>query len=345
MSVASALASGFEPTPHLAEAAVCQAMEKADLTQAGGVVLFLSVDFARHAHAAVLAAARAAGSLQVAGMVVPGLFTESGWSLDRPAAGALVLGDGLALGPAQEDGSGPLLSLSANSALPPDWQGPPPRFGLMHNDAPLWQAGRLAEGGRVQTAVRGARCRLSISPGLRLLGPIQAIDQARNHDLIRFGGMAAVESLIRVLPPEIRERSPLPTHLLCLVREGGRQPAIPILSANADGSLTLAERLLPGEKAAWAMRQPVAAEADMIDSLEAAAAECPAPAFGLMFSCIGRGPLFYGDDDRDLAAFRNRFPGVPLLGAYGSSQIAPAGRANRQWQNSVITALFEADHV
>lgn len=345
MSVASALASGFEPTPQLAEAAVRQAMEKADLAQAGGIVLFLSADFARHAHAAVLAAARAAGSLQVAGMVVPGLFTEAGWSLDRPAAAALALGNGLALGPASGDGNGPFLSLSANSALPPEWQGPPSRFGLMQNDVPLWQAGRLAETGRMQTAVRGARCRLSVSTGLRLLGPAQAIDQARNHDLIRFGGMAAVESLIRILPPEIRERSPLPTHLLCLVREGSLLPAIPILSANADGSLTLAERLMPGEKAAWAVRQPVAAEADMTGCLAAAAAECPAPAFGLMFSCIGRGPLFYGDDDRDLAAFRSRFPGVPLIGAYGSSQIAPAGRANRQWQNSVITALFEADHV
>ncbi|MGE5491949.1 MAG: hypothetical protein ACM31P_11770, partial [Actinomycetota bacterium] len=211
MSVASALASGFEPTPQLAEAAVRQAMEKADLAQAGGIVLFLSADFARHAHAAVLAAARAAGSLQVAGMVVPGLFTEAGWSLDRPAAAALALGNGLALGPASGDGNGPFLSLSANSALPPEWQGPPSRFGLMQNDVPLWQAGRLAETGRMQTAVRGARCRLSVSTGLRLLGPAQAIDQARNHDLIRFGGMAAVESLIRILPPEIRERSPLPT--------------------------------------------------------------------------------------------------------------------------------------
>jgi hypothetical protein len=49
------------------------------------------------------------------------------------------------------------------------------------------------------------------------------------------------------------------------------------------------------------------------------------PDFALMFSCIGRGPLFYGNDDRDLLAFRERFPGVPLLGAYGSGQIAPVG--------------------
>ena len=60
-----------------------------------------------------------------------------------------------------------------------------------------------------------------------------------------------------------------------------------------------------------------------------------------MFSCIGRGPLFYGDDDRDLLAFRQRLPNTPLIGAYGSGQIAPANGRNRLFQNSVMTLLFE----
>jgi small ligand-binding sensory domain FIST len=64
-----------------------------------------------------------------------------------------------------------------------------------------------------------------------------------------------------------------------------------------------------------------------------------------MFSCIGRGPLFYGDDDRDLLAFRQQFPDTPLLGAYGSGQIAPAGAQNRLFHNSVITLLIEGTHV
>lgn len=343
MTVASALATGFEPSPRLAEAAVREAMEKAGFSQAAGVILFLSADFSRHAQAAVLAAARSAGCLQVIGMVAPGLFTESGWVLDQPAAAALVLGGGLSLAPAGSDSAAPLFSLCATAALPTDWQEEPARFGLMQRGSPLWQSGRPAEEGRIETEIRGARCRLALSTGLRRLDSPQAVDRAEGHDLLRTGGMPALESLARALPPEVRQRTPLPVHLLGVLRDGGQEPAIPILSANADGSLTLAERLSPGERIAWALRQPLSAEADMADSL--AKLECPAPAFGLMLSCIGRGPLFYGDDDRDLAAFRARFPGVPLLGAYGSSQIAPAGRANRQWQNSVITALFETDHV
>jgi len=58
-----------------------------------------------------------------------------------------------------------------------------------------------------------------------------------------------------------------------------------------------------------------------------------------MFSCIGRGPYFYGGEDRDLLVFTERFPGVPLLGLYGSGQIAPSN-GGRLLHNSVVTALF-----
>ena len=55
--------------------------------------------------------------------------------------------------------------------------------------------------------------------------------------------------------------------------------------------------------------------------------------------------VFYGDDDRDLLAFREICPGVPLLGAYGSGQIAPVGNGNRLFQNTVVTLLCESAHV
>lgn len=343
MSAASALVTGFEPSPQLAEAAVRQAMERAGLTQAGGVLLFLSANYARHPQAAVVAAARAAGCLQVAGMVAHGVVTESGWVLDQPAAAALVLGGHLGLASGSDQGM--LLALNGNATLPPEWQGGRPRFGLTQNTSPLWHQGRLAANGRVEVAIAGARCHLAVSTGLRCLGPALPVDRAHGHELGRVGGFSALESLVRALPPELRERSPLPIHLIGIVRAQAESIAIPLLSANADGSLTLAERLEPGEPIRWTLRQPLAAEADMRASLESIAGDCPLPAFGLMLSCIGRGPLFYGHDDHDLAVFRQRFPRLPLLGAYGSGQIAPLSGRNRQLQNSAVTALFEVDHV
>lgn len=340
MTAASALVTGFEPSPLLAEAAVRQALERAGLERAGGVVLFLSAEFARHAQAAILAAARAAGSLQVVGMVAPGVFTESGWVLDQPAAAALVVGGAAAFSPASA--TGPLLSFNGTTTLPPDWHNHAPRIGLSQPDTALWQQGRSAAS-RAEIAIAGARCHLAVSTGLRLLGLAQPIEQARGHDIDRVGGLPALESLTRALPAEVRARPQLPVHLIGAVRAEGEAVAIPLLTANADGSLTLAEALQPGEAIRWTLRQPLAAETDMRTCLETAARACAAPAFGLMFSCIGRGPLFYGHDDRDLALFRERFPGLPLAGAYGSGQIAPLAGRNRHLQNSVVTALFEID--
>ena len=45
------------------------------------------------------------------------------------------------------------------------------------------------------------------------------------------------------------------------------------------------------------------------------------PRFALMFSCMGRGPYFYGGVDRDLELVRQRFPGMPLLGAYCAGEM------------------------
>ena len=69
------------------------------------------------------------------------------------------------------------------------------------------------------------------------------------------------------------------------------------------------------------------------------------PVFALFFSCLGRGPLFYGGEDRDLAVFRETFPGIPVAGAYGSGQIAPGTGGNRLFRNSVVTLLCEPAHV
>lgn len=342
MSAATALAAGPEASPALAETAVRQALERAEADRADGVILLLSAAFLRHPHGAIVAAARAAGSLQVFGMVANGLMTEEGWSLDQPAVAALVLADGVALVP-PGNGDGPRLAFTGSVTLPHAWESGPQRHGLLCDSAPVWQQGRLAAPFQGEASIAGATCTAALSTGLRRLGDPLPVEACRGYDLDRIGGSSAQESLRRALPPELREHSPLPIHVICAIPASG--VPIPLLCANADGSITLAAPLAPGEPVAWAARQPLAAESDMRASLEAAAARCPAPAFALMFSCIGRGPLFYGDDDRDLLAFRRRFPGTPLLGAYGNGQIAPAAGGNRQFQNSVVTLLFETSHV
>jgi small ligand-binding sensory domain FIST len=347
MKAATGLVTGLRPLPELAQEAVQLALAGAGLSRADNVILFLSRDFGRHAQAAVLAAARAAGCLSVHGCTASGLFTERGWQLDQPSAAALVFA-------APEDNQGgdsPILSFSGHSRLPFDWQEGTPRAGLIDGDAVTWAHGRITDNGCAEIRLPGLHARLARASGLRLLGEAVPVEQSRGYELVRAGGHRAIDSLYRALPPELRDQPPL--HQIAVVRDPD-EPAIAILSANGDGSLMLAEALNEGGTISWAIRQPLAAEQEMRAALNATTIETKAgprvspknrPNFALMFSCIGRGPLFYGNDDRDLLAFRETFPDTPLLGAYGSGQIAPQAGRNRLFHNTALTLLFESAHV
>ena len=338
MKVGTALVAGQRPEAELAQAAVEAALAAAGLARADNVILFLTHDFNRHAQPAVLAAARAAGCLTVSGGTASGLFTEKGWRLDQPTAAALVYSTpaGKALAEA------PLLSFSGHGRLPFEWQDGPARVGLLDTDAAAWSHGRTADNGCAEFCLPGVNARLVRSSGLRLLGEPVPVEQCAGYELRRIGGHSAVDSLHRALPADLRERPPL--HLIAAQRQPDA-PGIAILSANADGSLTLAENLNEGETITWAIRQPLAAEQEMREALTATVNPKKRPNFALMFSCIGRGPLFYGNDDRDLVAFRDTFPDTPLLGAYGTGQIAPLAGHNRLFHNTALTLLFESAHV
>jgi small ligand-binding sensory domain FIST len=337
MKVASGLAAGPKPLPELASEAVQSALAKADLTQAGAVLLFLTRDFQRQPQPALLAAARAAGCMEIFGCTAYGVITESGWLLDQAGAAALVMEM-----PSAKKTSGHRLSFTGHNTLPYDWQALPERVGLLDNAAAVWAHGRQLAEGSAETILPGLRSHLAISTGLRQLSDAFVIDACQSYDVRSVGGMPAVESLRRCLPAERRQT--LPLHHIVAIRHPG-EPGIAILAANGDGSLTLAEPFEPGDMLCWAIRQPLAAEQEMSETLNVAVDSKNNPDFAVMFSCIGRGPLFYGNDDHDLLAFRERLPNTPLIGAYGSGQIAPINGRNRLFQNSVMTLLFESAHV
>ena len=85
-------------------------------------------------------------------------------------------------------------------------------------------------------------------------------------------------------------------------------------------------------------------KADMRQTINRLAEKAPKPSCALMFSCIGRGPYFYGGEDRARNALCERFPGLPVLGTYGTGQIAPTFSeerpGNNELQNVVVTALI-----
>ncbi|HPU80035.1 FIST C-terminal domain-containing protein [Accumulibacter sp.] len=360
MSVASALVVGNDALPALAEEAFRRALARTAERQANGVLMFLTPDFSRDAQRTVTAVARAARCIQLAGGIAAGVFTESGWVLDRPAAAVMVFAGHLALGhrEAVADSVEPNLSY-AGSHFPCAWgDAREKHFGGSfaghpgHVEPVAWQQSRLA--GHCSVQLFGTRIDIGVSRGWRLLGEPSAVDSSRAYDLLRLGGQSALDQLLRSLPVDHRRQAKLPLASLCaflidnlgsvgerLAFDEAACHPIAIIAANPDKSLTLAERVVPGQRLAWAMRTPQSTAADMHRSVERLAVAVPDPAAAIMFSCIGRGPYFYGGEDHDVDCIRRRFPGLPLIGSYGTGQIAPRpGCGSRLLQNAVVTALI-----
>ena len=115
-----------------------------------------------------------------------------------------------------------------------------------------------------------------------------------------------------------------------------------ILAANIrDQSITLSQPLIRGERLFWAMRDALTAERDMRATLERTRTELKNdPEFALLFPCMGRGPHFFGNRDRDLDILRTRFPGMPVIGMYGNGEIGPLDGVNHLYQYSAVLGLF-----
>ena len=357
-AVATGLSSGEEATPALAAAAVQQALRRAGRTCANSVLLFLTPDFARHAQAAVTAVSHAANCLQVAGACVPGVLTETDWLLDRPGAAALVLCGDL---PAEVGGDDvATVSLAHPEAVSPAWLAASPlRCGGVSTDAGTLRAGRVWNNAKVgvpgecSITLAASRTRIGISRGILPIGAIAAA-VSEGYELLSLSGVPALAALRRALP-DIHLHGPLPIHQVCAgvldaddpgesaaAIAAGRYQLVPVIAVNAEsGSLTMAAQIADGRRVFWALRNPDTAQRDMDGVLaELASADAP-PSFALMFSCMGRGPYFYGGDDSDLDLFRSRFPGVPLLGAYCAGEIAPLPSGNALIHNGVVLALYD----
>jgi len=356
MRAASGLAQGRQAEAALVTEAVRIAMHTAELDIAQSVVLYLSSDFARDPQPAIAAAARAGGCTQVAGCTAAGVFDQHDWVLDAPAAAALVLGDGAHLHPQHAD-SHSVLTFCAPNALDLAWlQSGPPRFGGVSGDATgqglfsVWQNARLRDDGRAELSLHGADSRIDFSQGIQPLTQPQPLDRVAGHDVQVIGGRKALPSLAAELPLSVRAPARIPTHLLMAgipygdphnaVAEG-RFHLLPVVAVNSDDqSVTIAGQLSPGQALFWALRKPKAAADDMsamLDRFDAATAA--PPRFGLMFPCMGRGPMFYGGEDRDQKILAERYPGLPFIGFYGNGEIAHFDGANRLLQYSTVLAL------
>jgi len=383
-NVATALASADKAHPDLAADVVREAMRRADISIARGVLLFLTPDFAAHAQAAVVAASRVANCLQVTGCTAPGILTEEDWALDRPAVCAMVFGEGLGLGAvhrAPDESSStpaslmPLLTLATPATATHNWLAEGvPRYGLLSTDnsaqgaGRIWCHGKMAADGRGEASILGARSVIGVSRGVYALNAPLPVTVAEGYDIQKIGNQPALNTLLHGLPAELREMEKLPFHLFSAavvsrnIVDGnlteknettsaqdaiqtGRYTLVPIIGVNhEERSVTLAVQLEPGTSIFWTMRQALATELDMQSMVSRLGDELATePDFGVLLSCMGRGPYFFGGEDRDLVVVKERFPHLPLIGAYGGGQIVPLFNGNHVVHNTAVLTLFKAE--
>ncbi|MBI3147809.1 MAG: FIST C-terminal domain-containing protein [Betaproteobacteria bacterium] len=361
MLAASALIHAPRAEAELAARAVEEASRRAGLTRPARVLLFLTPQMLPCAAAAVKAAARAAQCLQVTGCVAPGIFSESEWVLDAPAAAALVLSDAFVPKSGSTD-QACTLTLLAPDMFRPDWLGPETRhFGALVGEAqlraayPLWSAGRI-QTTRWVSETLGGQAEILVAPGITPFTPLWRVTEAQNGEIASCDHRPLWRNLLRLIPHERVKNGAFSLQRLfaCISEEepevalaNGQYEMIAVLGTNSVAdTVTLARRVEPGTRLFWAIREPQGAEAELRHKLQALP-EALAPAFGLMVSCIGRGAGFYGGHDRDWQLVRERFPGLPLLGIYGSGEVVPGGTGARLLHYAAALALFtpSAPHV
>lgn len=356
--VATGLATASEASPELAAQAVTQAMKAADTNVASSVLLFLTSEFARDPIPALRAAAKAASCIQVMGCSAPGILTEEDWILDAPAAAAMVFSDGIGLQPPSSVAPSQLmLTLAAPNAINTTWMSAPGlRFGGVSGDAmgqgpfSVWQNGKGAATGHCEAMITGVDAAVAPAHGLRMLSEPEPVAAADGHDLHMLGNRAALQTLqqacglIKGIPEDT-----LPLHSLMavfadnqqLIHAGKYQLAALVSGNENDRSVTLAKKVEKRQWLCWAIRDAEAAQFNLRQTANQLTSQLPGkPDFGLIFSCLGRGPYFYGGVDRDLAVLRQLFPRMPFIGFYGNGEIAPVNGVNELLQYSAVLGLF-----
>jgi len=196
------------------------------------------------------------------------------------------------------------------------------------------------------------RHHLALTQGCRPLGPPRRVTSAHENLLLEVDGIAAYEALRAAAPGEYFDTPEATMNALtiALLPEPGESTLRPgeylvrnIVAIDPDtGVIAVAAEVEEGQSILFALREPSAAEDDVLRMAERAAAAAPPGGyrFGLYFDCLARGRSLYGREGVDSAALARHLPGVPLLGFSCNAELAPLRGANHLLTYTGVLVLF-----
>ncbi len=349
----------------LAKQAVTNAMQKANISSVSSVLLFLTSEFANNPQSAIKAAAKTANCTQVIGCSATGIFTDEDWILDCPAAAAMVFSGDVSLENVHEPNDNQLLlTLTAPNAINTTWlNNKGVRFGGVSGDVigqgpfSVWENGKGNAQGLCEITLKHTRGVVAATHGLRFLSEPKRITHINNYDIHTLDDENALTNLQKAYTQNHRQiqhhNEAIPYHQLIavyadeleLIHDGNYHQAILIGCDETYDSVTLAKCLTENQWLCWAIRDVAIAASDFkktAQSLGKSLAKT-APDFGLLFSCLARGPYLYGSQDQDLLQLRELYPNMPFIGFYGNGEIAPINGKNELLQYSAVLGLFKAE--
>lgn len=366
-NIANGAQSPCDLAAQLVTQAVGSAMQKADITVASSVLLFLTSEFANDPQSAIKAAAKTANCTQIIGCSATGIFTEEDWIIDSPAAAAMVFSGGINLCNVREPQQNQLmLTLTAPNAINTTWLNDHGvRFGGVSGDAighgpfSVWENGKGTVQGRCEVKFQNTQGAVAASHGLRFLNIPALVTSCTEHDVMMLNQTSAWKSLQTAWQKHYGNAS-LPMHQLIavysdsltLIEKGQYNLGSLIACDEVAETVTLAKVLTEQQWLCWAIRDEQAAADDFKTTAKTLGGtlnnvynttnhQATTPDFGLLFSCLGRGPYLYDGQDKDLLILRELYPNMPFIGFYGNGEIAPINGKNELLQYSAVLGLFK----
>lgn len=282
----------------------------------------------------------------------------------------------------KEPHSQPMLTLTAPNAINSTWlNSGNPRYGGVSGDVTgqgpfsVWQNAKGEVAGYVDAFFSGVKMVTKPSHGLQLLTAPQMIAEVNGYDVLKLNAnepsdlewlmqeklyLKSMQTPLAKLQKTWQlycndENKPtdtaMPLHLMMAVyadsaqaiMQGNYQQTNLIGINETNNSITLAQPLKAGQFISWGLRSQAVAEADlMLVSSQLSNELAAQPDFAILFSCLGRGPYFYGGIDKDLKVLTQQFPHVPLIGFYGNGEISCLNGVNQLLPYSAVLSLFTA---
>ena len=204
----------------------------------------------------------------------------------------------------------------------------------------------LREAGCLLGVPQNLKLHLSVSYGCKALSAPLEVSKVKQNLILELAGKSAASVLERELTRILSEAKaanaswnrPLPL-LAGVMVEGhhGNTPpkpnefyVRPILGIDtASGGILLGEGIKEGSFVTFVLREKEWAHREMAENLQDLKADLKGekPLFGFYFNCAGRGRDLYEEDDHDVSLIKKHLGDFPLIGMFGSFELAPQNGA------------------